>query len=51
MGHAWLGFGEDHTTRLLGDAGFESIRIVMLPPDAKAKGPALFVATGVRETK
>ena len=45
MGHAWLGFSEEHTTRLLGDAGFESIRVVALPPDAKAKGPALFVAT------
>jgi ubiquinone/menaquinone biosynthesis C-methylase UbiE/DNA-binding transcriptional ArsR family regulator len=46
MGHAWLGFGEEHMTRLLRDAGFESIRIVALPPDARAKGPALFVATG-----
>jgi ArsR family transcriptional regulator len=45
MGHAWLGFSEEHMTRLLGDAGFESIRIVALPPDAKTKGPALFVAT------
>lgn len=46
MGHAWLGFSESHTNRLLGDAGFESIRIVALAPDSKAKGPALFVATG-----
>jgi ubiquinone/menaquinone biosynthesis C-methylase UbiE len=45
MGHAWLGFSEQHTTRLLGDAGFTSTRVVALPPDAKAKGPALFVAT------
>src|SRR5215510_9562892 len=45
MGHAWLGFSEEHATRLLGEAGFESIRIVALPPDAKAKGPTLFVAT------
>lgn len=45
MGHAWLGFSEEHITRLLGDAGFESIRVVALPPDAKAKGPAVFVAT------
>jgi ArsR family transcriptional regulator len=45
MGHTWLGFDETHTARLLGDAGFESIRIVGLPPDAKAKGPALFIAT------
>jgi len=46
MGHVWLGFPEDHTTRLLSEAGFEAIRIVALPPDAKTKGPALFVATG-----
>jgi len=45
MGHVWLGFSEPHMTRLLTDAGFESFRIVALPPDAKAKGPALFVAT------
>jgi ubiquinone/menaquinone biosynthesis C-methylase UbiE/DNA-binding transcriptional ArsR family regulator len=48
MGHAWLGFSEEHTARLLGDAGFESVRIVALPTDAKTKGPALFVATGTR---
>src|SRR6185369_10576696 len=39
MGHAWLGFSEEHTTRLFSDAGFESIRIVALPPDARSKGP------------
>ncbi len=46
MGHVWLGFPEEHTGRLLTDAGFEHLRIVALPPDTKAKGPALFVATG-----
>src|SRR5258706_5998494 len=51
MGHAWLGFSEEHTTRLLGDAGFESITIVALPPDAKSKGPALFVATAHLRTQ
>ena len=25
MGHVWLGFSEEHTARLLGDAGFESV--------------------------
>jgi ArsR family transcriptional regulator len=48
MGHAWLGFSESHVTRLLNDAGFASIRIVALPPDARTKGPALFVATGTK---
>ena len=45
MGHAWLGFSEDQAMRLLADAGFESARVVALPPDAKVKGPALFLAT------
>ena len=49
MGHAWLGFSEEHTTRLLGDAGFESIRIIALPADAKTKGPALFVASAKKQ--
>jgi ubiquinone/menaquinone biosynthesis C-methylase UbiE/DNA-binding transcriptional ArsR family regulator len=48
MGHVWLGFSDDHIARLLGDAGFERTRIVPLPPDPRAKGPALFVATGVK---
>ena len=46
MGHVWLGFGDEQVRRLLDDAGFERIRIVPLPPDAEAKGPALFVAIG-----
>jgi len=46
MGHVWLGFAEDHTERMLNDAGFERTRVVPLPADPKAKGPALFVATG-----
>jgi ubiquinone/menaquinone biosynthesis C-methylase UbiE/DNA-binding transcriptional ArsR family regulator len=46
MGHVWLGFSDEHLRRLLGESGFEDIGIVSLPPDAKAKGPGLFVATG-----
>jgi ubiquinone/menaquinone biosynthesis C-methylase UbiE len=48
MGHVWLGFSDDHVRRLFQEAGFEDVRIVSLPPDAKAKGPGLFVATGRR---
>ena len=48
MGHVWLGFGDDQLRRLLGAAGFEDIRIVPLPADPGAKGPALFVASAVR---
>lgn len=46
MGHVWLGFSEDHMARLLAKTGFVNVRVVPLSPDAKAKGPALFVATG-----
>ncbi len=45
MGHVWLGFSDDHVKRMLADAGFQETRIVALAPDARAKGPGLFVAT------
>ena len=45
MGHVWLGFSEEQIERMLGDGGFDKVRVVPLPPDQKAKGPALFVAT------
>src|SRR5262245_54474708 len=48
MGHVWLGFSEDHVTRMLTDAGFGQLRLVALPADPRVKGPALFVATGVK---
>ena len=48
MGHVWLGFSEAHVRQLFEDAGFEEIRVVALPPDTRAKGPGLFVATGRR---
>lgn len=48
MGHVWLGFGEDQVNRLLATAGFSDVRIVPLPVDPQAKGPALFVASAVR---
>jgi ArsR family transcriptional regulator len=46
MGHVWLGFAEDQIIRLMEEAGFGKTRIVPLAPDARAKGPGLFVATG-----
>jgi ArsR family transcriptional regulator len=45
MGHVWLGFSDEHARRMLTANGFEQVRSVALAPDAKAKGPALFVAT------
>jgi ubiquinone/menaquinone biosynthesis C-methylase UbiE/DNA-binding transcriptional ArsR family regulator len=50
MGHVWLGFSSEHLERLLGAAGFDTIRIVPMTPDAKSKGPALFVATARRQS-
>jgi hypothetical protein len=50
MGHIWLGFAEDQVTRMFEEAGFEKVRIVPLAPDARAKGPGLFVATGERSS-
>jgi ArsR family transcriptional regulator len=46
MGHVWLGFSDDQITSLMRDSGLERVRVVALPPDPKAKGPGLFVATG-----
>jgi len=49
MGHVWLGFSDEHVRTLLDGAGFGDVRVAMLPPDPRAKGPALFVAAGVRK--
>ena len=49
MGHLWLGFSDEHVGRLLTEAGFGDIRVVGLAPDAHAKGPGLFVASGKKE--
>jgi ArsR family transcriptional regulator len=51
MGHIWLGFSDEQLRRLLSKAGFADIRIVSLPPDAKSKGPALFVSTARLEPR
>lgn len=48
MGHVWLGFDEDRMRSMLENAGFRDIRTVPLAADVRAKGPALFVATGVK---
>ena len=48
MGHVWLGFSDEHVRRMLQEAGFEAIKVIALPPDARVKGPGLFVATARR---
>jgi len=41
----WLGFSEDHVRRIVSESGFDEVTVIPLSPDAKAKGPGLFVAT------
>jgi SAM-dependent methyltransferase len=48
MGHVWLGFSEKQMTQWLHAARFTDIRWRALPPEAKAKGPSLFVASARR---
>jgi ArsR family transcriptional regulator len=50
MGHVWLGFGDDQLRTIFHESGFEEARIVPLPPDARSKGPGLFVATARRSS-
>jgi ubiquinone/menaquinone biosynthesis C-methylase UbiE len=49
MGHVWLGFSDEHLRRILDESGFGDVRIVPLSPDAKSKGPGLFVATAKKK--
>jgi ArsR family transcriptional regulator len=46
LGHVRLGVSEAHVTEALNAAGFERVRVHPLPTDPRAKGPALFVASG-----
>ncbi len=48
MGHVWLGFAEADVDRTLRDAGFDQVRLLPLPADPKAKGPALFAARAIK---
>jgi len=45
MGHAWLGFSDEHVRRIADESGLVDVRVVHLAPDPKSKGPGLFVAT------
>ena len=47
MGHVWLGFTESQIDRWMTEAGFSGVQVTPLPPDARAKGPGLFVGTGL----
>lgn len=48
MGHVWLGFADAQIQRWLGSIGFGRVRVVVPSAEPHARGPALFVATGVK---
>lgn len=48
MGHVWLGFSEKQMSRFLTGAGFDDLRIRVLPADPDAGGPGLFAAVATR---
>ncbi len=45
MGHVWPGFETDRMSTWLSETGFTDVRVVPLPPDPKAGGPLLFLAS------
>lgn len=49
MGQQVLGFETDRVREILQAGGFEVTRCLPLPPEAEAKGPALFLAAAGRE--
>jgi ArsR family transcriptional regulator len=47
MGHVWQGFTEEQMRAWFGEAGFGAVRWSALPSARGAKGPLLFVMSGV----
>lgn len=48
MAHLWQGFGERQIVEWMDQAGIQGCRYAPVPLDPKAKGPMLFVASGVK---
>jgi ArsR family transcriptional regulator len=48
MAHLWQGFAAPQVSEWMERAGLKTIRYAPVPPDPKAKGPMLFVASGVK---
>lgn len=48
MGHVWPGFEAARVEAWLSDADFDDVRVVPLPPDPKATGPLLFLASAAK---
>jgi ArsR family transcriptional regulator len=49
LGQKWPGFDPAALRQTLVDAGLDRPAVTPIPPDRNAKGPALFVATGIRK--
>lgn len=50
MGHLHLGFSASQVRRLMEDAGLERVNVSALQSEPDARGPGLFVATGLKPT-
>ena len=48
MGHIWAGFDAERMADWLTEAGFSEVRVVPLPPDPRAAGPLLFLASATK---
>lgn len=48
MGHVWLGFDRQRIENWLESVGLERIHFKTLPPQPKAQGPSLFVASAMK---
>jgi len=48
MGHQVMGFELDQVRTMLEESGLKVTRATALPPEVGAKGPALFLASGMR---
>ena len=51
MGHVWLGFSEEKMSKHVTAAGFEVGTFHPLPPEADAKGPALFTTVAYKTAR
>jgi SAM-dependent methyltransferase len=49
LGQKWPGFDPADLKQTLTTAGLHNPTVIPIPPDRNAKGPALFVATGIRK--
>jgi hypothetical protein len=48
LGQKWAGFEVEKIGEMMALAGLGGVNVTSLPPDENAKGPALFLASGVK---